>query len=329
MQIPFGTLPDGTVIEECHLAADGIEARVITWGAVLRDLLVRDRAGRMRRVVLGLSTLDDYVQHSRNFGAICGRVANRIGRARFTLDGVEHRLTQNLRGGHILHGGDGAFGRRAWRVIGTTPASVTLEVTSPAGEDGFPGTLTARCTYALDPPGTFRVLLEAETDAPTPVNLAHHTYWTLGAPDISGHMLQVAADFFTPTDGEGIPTGELRSVAGTPYDFRTPRALGGPGAARPGYDINLVLAGTPAARLESPTGDLALTVETTAPGLQVFDAHTIRTTIPGLHGVPYAPRCGLALEPQFFPDSVNHPHFPCSILRPGGRFRQESAFRIS
>lgn len=329
MRTPFGTLPDGTLIEEFHLAADGIEARVITWGAVLRDLLVRDREGRMRRVVLGLHTLDDYVQHSRNFGAICGRVANRIGHARFTLHGVEHRLTQNLRGGHILHGGDGAFGRRPWRVLDATPASVTLEVTSPAGEDGFPGTVTARCTYSLIAPGTLSVLLEAETDAPTPVNLAHHTYWNLGAPDITAHTLQVAADFFTPSDGEGIPTGEIRSVAGTPYDFRTPRALGGAGAARPGYDINLVLAGTPAATLQSPSGDLALTIATTAPGLQLFDAHTISTPVPGLHGVAYGPRCGVALEPQFFPDSVNSPHFPGTILRPGQRFHQETAFRIS
>jgi aldose 1-epimerase len=331
----FGTLPDGTLIEEVRLAAAGMQASVLSWGAVLRDLLMPDRAGAPRRVVLGLSTLDDYVAHSRNFGAICGRVANRIGNASFALDGQEYRLTPNYRGRHMLHGGDGQFGRRPWTITAAEAASVVLEVTSPAGEDGFPGTVTARCTYALEPPASLRVTLSATADAPTPVNLAHHSYWNLdGARDVSTHRLRVAADFFTPTSTDGIPTGEVRSVAATPYDFRAGRSLGGPGAARPGYDINLVLArgGSvglfDAAMLENASGDLALSIATTAPGLQVFDGHTLDVPVAGLHGFAYGARAGVALEPQLFPDSVNQPHFPSCILRPGETFRQETIFRI-
>lgn len=336
MRQVFGRLADGTVIEEVRLAADGIEASVISWGAVLRDLVVADRAGHPRRVVLGLATLDDYVAHSRNFGAICGRVANRIGRARFVLDGVEHRLAVNHRGRHILHGGDGAFGRRPWRIIAADARAVTLEVTSPAGEDGFPGTVSARCTYALEPPDTLSVLLTAVTDAPTPINLAHHSYWNLdSARDAGAHRLSVAADFFTPTDADGIPTGEVRSVAATAFDFRTGRSLHGPGVPPPGYDINLVLAraGRPglfyAATLESGPGDLALAIATTAPGLQVFDGHNLDLPVAGLHGFAYGARAGVALEPQLFPDAINHPHFPDCVLRPGDTFRQESRFRIA
>ena len=335
MRKPFGTLPDGTGIEEIVLRAGDMQASVLSWGAVLRDFVVPDRAGRPRRVVLGLRTLDDYLAHSRNFGAICGRVANRIGNARFTLDGVEHCLSVNHRGRHILHGGDGAFGRRPWRVVEATEASVVLDVSTPAGEDGFPGTVIARCTYALEPPGGLRVTLAATAEAPTPVNLAHHSYWNLDAvPDAGGHRLRVAADFFTPTDADGIPTGEVRSVAATPYDFRGARCIAGAGAPVPGYDINLVLAraGRPglfeAARLESGTADLALSIATTAPGLQVFDGHTLNLAVRGLHNFAYGPRAGIALEPQLFPDSVNNPHFPDTILRPGSTFFQETMFRL-
>jgi aldose 1-epimerase len=335
MRTIFGSLDDGTAIEEVVLAAGETQARVITWGAVLRDLVVADRAGRPRRVVLGLRTLADYLHHSRNFGAVCGRVANRIGGARFVLDGIEHRLTPNLPGGHILHGGDGALGLKPWRIVTAARDSVTLEIVSPAGEAGFPGTVTARCTYALPQPGVLQVILQAEADAPTPVNLAHHSYFNLGdGMTIASHRLHVAADFFTPTDAEGIPTGEVRSVAGTPYDFRAGRLLGGANAARPGYDINLVLARAGAsglmhaATLSSPDDDLRLELSTNAPGLQVFDAHTIAVPVAGLHGHPYAPRCGVALEPQFFPDAPNHAHFPSCILRPGEVFRQQSVFRF-
>lgn len=335
MRQPFGMLPDGTVIEEVRLAAGGMQASILSWGAVLRDLLVPDRAAEPRRVVLGLSTLEHYLRHSRNFGAVCGRVANRIGGARFRLDGAEYRLDANFRGRHTLHGGEAAFGRRPWRIVVAAADRAVLELESPPGEGGFPGAVSARCSYTLEPPGALRLVLTATADAPTPVNLAHHSYWNLdGSRDVGAHRLRVPADFFTPTDADGIPTGEVRSVAATPCDFRAGRVLAGPGAAQPGYDINLVLAraGRPglveAAHLDSPAGDLSLQLLTTAPALQVFDGHTLDVPVAGLHGFAYGKRAGIALEPQFFPDSANQTHFPDSILRPGAHFMQESVFRI-
>lgn len=330
----FGTLPDGTAVEEVTLAAPGIEAHVITWGAALRDLVVRDRRGRPRRVVLGLAALADLLAHSPNFGAICGRVANRIGGARLRLDGRCFPLTPNFRGRHTLHGGAAGFSRRPWRIGRLTRRSVTLALTSPAGEEGFPGTLEARCTWRVEPPGTLRVLLRACTDAPTVVNLAPHPYFALDdEPTIDRHRLAVAADFYTPTDADGVPTGEIRAVAGTPYDFRTPRSLGGPAAPAAGYDVNLVLrrAGAPpgllpVATLEASAGDLTLTVLTTEPGLQVYTAPGLAIPVPGLGGRILGPRAGVALEPQRFPDAPNHAHFPSVLLRPGQVSRQESAF---
>lgn len=330
----FGVVPDGTPVQEVALRAEGIEARVITWGAVLRDLVVRDRGGRPRHVVLGLNTLEDYLAYSRNFGAICGRVANRIADARMTIDGRRVTLTPNFRGRHTLHGGAAGFSRRVWRIAAQDPASVTLALTSADGEEGFPGTVEARCMWRVETPGTVRVVLTATADAPTAVNLAPHPYFVLdGVPTIDSHRLTVAADFYTPTDADGIPTGEIRSVEGTPCDFRHGRRLREADAPAAGYDINLVLrrAGAPpgvlpVATFESPSGDLAMSVLTTEPGLQLYDAPTLDVPVPGVDGHGYGPRAGLAIEPQRFPDAPNRSHFPSVILRPGETSRQESAF---
>lgn len=330
----FGILPAGGTVEEVTLRARGIEARIITWGAVLRDLVVRDRTGRPRHVVLGLASLEDYLVHSRNFGAICGRVANRIGNATLPIDGRTFALTPNHLGRHTLHGGAVGFSRRVWRIERLSAASVTLALRSPDGEEGFPGTLDARCTWRVEAPGTLRVALSARTDAPTAVNLVPHPYFVLdGARCIDDHRLTVAADFFTPTDADGVPTGEIRSVAGTPYDFRAGRRLRQPDTPDAGYDVNLVLRRhgvSPglmhAATLESAAGDLALSVWTTEPGMQLYDAPTLDVPVPGVTGHCYGPRAGLAIEPQRFPDAPNRAHFPPVILRPGALSRQESAF---
>lgn len=330
----FGAMPDGAPVEEITLCADGIEARVITWGAVLRDLAVRDRAGRLRHVVLGLNTIADYLVHSRNFGAVCGRVVNRIAGARMTIDGRPCALTPNVLGRHTLHGGANGFSRRLWRVAGQDEGSVTLTLTSPDGEEGFPGTVEARCTWRIEPPGTLRVILGATTDAPTALNLAPHPYFVLDAgPTIDAHRLTVAADFYTPTDADGIPTGEIRAVDGTDYDFRCGRRLREGGAPGGGYDVNLVLRRAGAApgplhvaTLESANADMTLSVLTTEPGLQLYDAPTLDVPVPGVDGRRYGPRAGLALEPQRFPDAPNRSHFPSIVLRPGETSRQESAF---
>lgn len=330
----FGVLPDGQGVEEITLTADGIEARVITWGAVLRDLIVRDRGDRARHVVLGLNTIEHYLAFSPNFGSICGRVANRIANAAMTVDGRTFDLSANFRGRHTLHGGAVGFSRRVWRIVSLAHDSVTLGHLSPAGEEGFPGTVEARCTWSVEAPGTLRVVLTATTEAPTVLNLAPHPYFVLDdAATVDAHRLTVAADFYTPTDEDGIPTGEIRSVTGTPYDFRAGRRVRDPDAPETGYDVNLVLrrAGAPpgllhVATLESGARDLALSVLTTEPGLQLYDAPRLDIPVPGIGGRHYGPRAGLAIEPQRFPDAPNRSHFPSVILRPGEISRQESAF---
>jgi aldose 1-epimerase len=327
-------MPDGTVVHEITLRAEGIEARVITWGAVLRDLVVRDRHGAPRHVVLGLDTIEDYLVHARNFGAICGRVANRIAGAALTIDGRAFALTPNFRGRHTLHGGTMGFSRRVWRVAEQAHDAVTLTLVSPDGEEGFPGTVEAHCAWRVEPPATLRAILTARADTPTVLNLAPHPYFVLDdAPSIDRHRLTVAADFYTPADADGIPTGEIRSVADTPYDFRSGRCLYGGATPEAGYDVNLVLRRAGAApgllhvaTLESGAGDLALAVLTSEPGLQLYDAPTLDVPVPGIDGRRYGPRAGLAIEPQRFPDAPNHSHFPTVILRPGEVSRQESAF---
>lgn len=331
---PFGILPDGSTVDEVTLRAPGIEARVITWGAVLRDLVVLKAPQPPRHVVLGLNSIEDYLTYSRNFGAICGRVANRIAQGRMAIDGRDYALTTNFLDRHTLHGGTTGFSRRIWTISEADAASVTLDLVSPSGEEGFPGTVRARCVYRFEAPATLRIVLTATTDAPTALNLAPHPYFNLdGAPTIDAHRLTVAADFHTPTDDEGIPTGEICRVAGTGYDFRSARALGD--AARPaqGYDGNLVLRRGGAApgllhvaTLASPDGELAMQVLTTEPGLQLYDAPTLDLPVAGVDGRRYGPRAGLAIEPQRFPDAPHHSHFPSVILRPGETSRQESAF---
>lgn len=329
----FGTL-GGAEIQEVTLAtAAGAKATIITWGAVLRDLVVPGPHGG-QRVVLGLNGIEDYVAHSPYFGAIVGRYGNRIGHGRFVLDGRTHELDRN-EGAHQLHGGTTGFGQCVWTIADHTPTSVTLILASPDGDMGYPGRLIATCTYALLEPATLRIELEATCDAPTPVNLTTHAYFNLdGSPDILAHDLMIAADFITPTDRELIPTGEIRPVAATAYDFREPRriATGRPG--RVDYDTNFVLRHRrgelgSAARLVSRLSGVTLDLWTTEPGLQFYDGHLLDMPVPGLDGTAYRRNGGLCLEPQRFPDGPNKAHFPPCILRPGEVSRQISELRFS
>jgi aldose 1-epimerase len=223
---------DGVEIFEILLRGEGgIEAKVITWGAVLRDLVVPARAGP-QRVVLGLNSLEDYVSHSPYFGAVVGRYANRIGGSRFTLEGREIRVEPN-ENGNALHGGPAGFGVRPWALVAHDRSSVLLALDSPDGDMGYPGRVLATCRYELLAPATLRVTLEATADRPTPVNLTTHGYWNLdGSADIRDHLLRIDADHVTPTNGALIPTGAVQPVAGTPYDFRDGRSLRGRRAGR-------------------------------------------------------------------------------------------------
>jgi aldose 1-epimerase len=332
---PFGSVDGRDVLEVTLRNAAGAEARILTWGAVVRDLVVRTPGGP-QPVVLGLTTIEDYVAHSPYFGAIVGRFANRIGGARFTIDGQAYTVDAN-EGRNQLHGGSRGFGSHLWTVIDQTSASVTLALVSEDGDMGYPGRLTATCTYTLLEPSTLRYVLEAVTDQPTPVNLTNHCYFNLdGSPDISSHHLMIAADFVTPTAPDLIPTGEIRSVAGTDYDFRSLRPIGAVELMqnRVSYDINYVLRGgeeelNHAVTLKSLNNGLSLDLWTTEPGIQFYDGHLIDLPVPGLRGIRYGRRAGLCLEPQRFPDSPNKAHFSPCILDPGSVSRQVSELRFA
>src|SRR6202046_2363898 len=236
----FGEI-DGTPVFEVTIASQaGASAKILTWGAVVRDLVVPASNGR-QRVVLGLNTIEDYLNYSPSFGAVPGRFANRIANGRFVLDGVAYQLERKPGQKHTLHGAPHGFGHRIWKLGAYDSSSVELILESPDGDSGFPGNLTATCIYRLLEPATLRVELTAVSDRPTIVNLTQHSYFNLdGSPDILDPELTPFANFYTPADEELIPTGEIRAVAGTPYDFRQPRTIRDP-ALTP-YDTNFVAA---------------------------------------------------------------------------------------
>ncbi len=326
---------DGRDVHEVVLRApDGTTARVITWGAVIRDLVV-PAPGGLQRVVLGYEALEHYVEHSPYFGAVVGRHANRIGASTFTLDGETFRLTPN-EGQHQLHGGPKGFGQRVWTLLHHDGASAVLGLVSEDGDMGYPGRLVATCTYAIATPATLRIELQAACDRPTPVNLTTHSYFNLdGGPDICTHHLRIEADHVTPTDAALIPTGAVAPAAGTVFDFRALRPIGAPGLlqCRERYDHNFVLragagALARAALLASRRNGLAMELWTTEPGLQFYGGHLLDSPVPGLGGARYRIHGGLCLEPQRFPDGPNHAHFPPCILRPGELSRQVSELRF-
>lgn len=338
----FGTW-NGTPIEEVTLGnAAGARVAVLSYGAVVRDMLVPTPRGP-QRVVLGFDTLEHYLEHSPHFGAIAGRFANRIAHGRFTLDGQTYELPRNQNGRHSLHGGGAGFGKRAWTVVAATASSVMLALVSADGDAGYPGELTVLCRYDLLDPSTLSVRLTATTDAPTVVNLCHHSYFNLdGSADILDHTLEVRANLVTPVDDDLIPNGSLAVVNGTPFDFRVPRKIryGGTGGERFWYDHNYILrrdqretAGSGlevahAATLSSARSALAMEVWTTEPAMQVYDGFKVSTPVAGLDGNPYGPCAGLCLEPQHVPDSPNLPHFPSTVLRPGEVYRQITEYRF-
>jgi len=316
-------------------ATSGASARIMAWGAVLRDLLVPDRAGSLRRVVLGFESPASYPDHSPHFGAIAGPFANRIRNGLCRVDGVEIRLDRNQDGRHHLHGGAAALGQRPWTIVDANRQSVTLANVTPSGLGGYPATIHSTCCYTLLAPATFRVDIQATSSAPTPLNLCHHSYFNLdGSSDVGAHKLLIAAEAITVADGDRVPTGAVSLVEGTPFDFRAARRVDAL-AQFGGLDQNFILAraGHPeclfrAARLDSPGDDLALEVWTTEPGLQAYDGHKLNVAIPGHGGMVYGIRAGIALEPQRFPDTPNHAHFGSATLYPGQLYRQLTEYRF-
>jgi aldose 1-epimerase len=330
----FGRIDGAPVYEAAIASKAGASAKILSWGAVLRDFVAPTAKGP-QRVVLGLNSIEDYLAYSPHFGAVPGRFANRIANGRFVLDGVEHQLDRKPGQKHTLHGGPKGFGHRLWTMVASDASSVSLSLASPDGDAGFPGALTATCVYRMLEPATLRVELSAVSDKPTVVNLTQHSYFNLdGSQDVLDHEVTLFADFYTPADADLIPTGEILAVAGTPYDFRSARPVRHPAAIA--YDTNFVASRqrgpdgiAPVALVRSPTNGLSMRLFSTEPGVQFYDAATLDCPAPGLGGARYGAHAGLCFEPQAFPDSPNRRHFTDCVLRPGGEYRHVSEFRFS
>lgn len=329
--------------------ARGIHVHLLTYGAIVRSLYVPDRHGALDDVVPGYSNISGYLADSNYFGAVIGRYANRISRARFALEGQTFSLAQND-GQNSLHGGTRGFSRQLWSIEDVRAAafgSVTLQYVSPDGEEGYPGKLTATATYSLNDAGHLNLTIEAETDRPTIVNLTGHSYFNLAgcAADASalGHRLCIDAEYYTPIGPDLIPTGVLAPVAGTPFDFREAAVVGSRMREAPceqirlakGYDHNFILsrAVSPEARLaaclECPDNGRIMELWTNQPGLQFYSGNHLGGAVPGKGGLAYRQFDALALEPQLFPDTPNQPAFGTAELLPGRLYRNQISYRFS
>jgi aldose 1-epimerase len=345
----FGSTKGGEAVEIYTLRnRRGAEARIITYGATLVSLKVPDRAGKFEDVLLGFDDLGTYETDTHYMGQVIGRYANRIAKGRFTLNGVGYKLAVN-NGENHLHGGLRGFDKVVWKarpLNAKAGSAVEMTYVSKDGEEGYPGTLTVKAVYTLTETNELRIDYSATTDKDTVINLTNHAYFNLagqGAGDILGHLLMLNADRFTPTDSGSIPTGELRAVRGTPFDFKRATAIG----ARigqddeqlkfgNGYDHNFVVNGRAgvlrlAARASEPTTGRVMEVWTTEPGVQLYTGNFLFPDGPGAGkgGKTYARRHGFCLETQHYPDSPNRPEFPSTVLRRGGRFRSTTVYKFS
>jgi aldose 1-epimerase len=342
----FGKTKDGQSVDIYTLTnANGVEARITTYGGIIVSLKTPDRAGKLDDIVLGFDSLDEYLKGHPFFGAIAGRYANRIAKGRFTLNGAEYKLAVN-NGENSLHGGIVGFDKVVWKARPVpTKEGVALELAylSKDGEEGYPGNLSVKVVYMLTDKNELRIDYSATTDKDTVINLTNHSYFNLagqGSGDILNHQLTINAKSFTPVDPTLIPTGELRPVKGTPFDFTQPTAIG----ARVnqddeqlkfggGYDHNFVVDGQTgvlrrAARAVDPSTGRALEVWTTEPGVQFYIGNFL-TEMKGKAGKTYNKRYGFCLETQHFPDSPNKPDFPSAVLKKDGEYKTTTVFKFS
>jgi aldose 1-epimerase len=362
----FGALPDGTAVDRYTLANRSMSVSILTYGGIIQQLWAPDRHGDLANVTLGFKdiqgyTSDAYVKSNPYFGAIIGRYGNRIGGAKFSLDGNTYTLDAN-NNGNTLHGGFKGFDKYVWdaetfdghgfvglKLTRTSAAGEGCDPTRPAVPQcttGFPGNLKVEVDFTLDKRNNLRFDYHATTDAPTVVNLTNHSYWNLageGSGTIYDHKLKLNADAFTPVDELLIPTGEIRSVFGTPFDFTTPHKIGERIRGNDeqlvfgrGYDHNWVLNRAPgstnmirAARLRDPSSGRTLTISTTEPGIQFYSGNFLDGTLYGTSGRQYRQGDGLALETQHFPDSPNKPNFPSTRLDPGQEYQTSTVYRFS
>lgn len=339
----FGKLPDGTAVDLYTLAnRSGMEVKITNYGGIIVSIKTPDRNGKPGDVVLGYDNLDGYVKRNPFFGCLVGRYGNRIGKARFNLNGVEYRLAAN-NGQNHLHGGLKGFDKQVWEAKALGDATgIELKYLSKDGEEGYPGNLSVTVTYTLSDDNTLKIDYLATTDKETVLNLTNHSYFNLaGEGDILGHEMMIDADRFTPVDSELITTGELRSVAGTPFDFLKPMPIGARIDAADeqivfgkGYDHNFVLNHKPGemglvARVYEPKTGRQMEVFTTEPGVQFYTGNFLDGSIRGKSGRIVERRSGFCLETQHFPDSPNKPQFPSPVLKPGDSYKTSTSFRFS
>lgn len=341
----FETTIDGAATSLYTLKnARGTEACITNFGGRLVSLVVADRNGRKRDIVLGFDNIEDYRTIPSDFGASIGRYANRIDQGRFSLDGVEYQLPQN-NFGHCLHGGPDGWQYRVYKVVEADSEHITLTLHSPDGDAGFPGTVDATVTYLLDDDNLLHITFSATTDRPTIVNMTNHSYFNLsGDPTATalGHTLFIDADNYTPCDSTFMTTGEIASVEGTPMDFRTPTTVG----ERinnfefeqlrngNGYDHNWVLntsgdSSKMAARLYCPETGIGVEVYTNEPGIQIYAGNFLDGTVKGKHGVAYPQRASVCLETQHYPDSPNKLNWPSPVLRPNEVYFSSCTYKIT
>jgi aldose 1-epimerase len=346
----YGITSDGQNVAEYVLTnANGMEARIITFGGIITSIRTPDRNGVMANVALGFNNLKDYETRNPYFGAIVGRYANRVADAKFTLNGAGYALAAND-GANSLHGGNKGFDKRVWsaeNVERNGIVGVQLSYLSPDGEEGYPGNLAVSVTYTLTDNNEIRIDYNAASDAPTVINLTNHSYFNLageGTGSVHDHILTINADRYTPVDENLIPMGELASVEGTPFDFRIPKAIeAGQRSSHKqiviarGYDHNFVLNRDStddsslmlAARMYEPHSGRTLEVLTTEPGIQFYAGNFLDGTLVGASGHLYRQSDGFALETQHFPDSPNQPDFPSTILRPGETYQTTTIYKFA
>ena len=336
----FGKTVGGKKVDLYTLTnANGIEASIMTYGGIVTSLRVPDRSGKFDDIVLGYDSLDEYIKDNPYFGSLIGRYGNRIAKGKFTLNGIEYKLAKN-HGQNHLHGGIKGFDKVVWNAEQMqTETSVALKLTylSKDGEEGYPGNLSCAVTYVLTNDNELKINYEAETDKATVINLTHHSYFNLaghGSGDILAHELMLNADHFTPVDEELIPTGQIKSVTGTPVDFTRPTPVGSRIAkVKGGYDHNYVLNSSDgslalAASVYEPKTGRVMEIFTTEPGVQFYSGNFLDGSNKG-KGAVYNKHNGFCLETQHFPDSPNKPDFPSAVLKPGEKYTHLTVHKFS